>query len=54
MKVKITGIQAKTCFWTGSGGSGFIFICSHIVTPMMMRPYAEHQERPEHRDRVGL
>ncbi len=36
MTVKITGIQPNTAFWTGSVGSGFIFICSHIVMPMMM------------------
>src|SRR3712207_8582747 len=31
MKVKITGIQANICCWIGSGGVGFIFICSHMV-----------------------
>ena len=34
MKVKITGIQENIVFWTGSVGSGFIFICRNIETPM--------------------
>jgi hypothetical protein len=27
------GIQLKIIAWVGSGGAGFNFICTHIVTP---------------------
>jgi hypothetical protein len=35
MKVKISGIQLKIIAWVGSGGVGFMRICSHMVMPMI-------------------
>ena len=34
-ELKITGIQANTLAWIGSGGDGFSLCCSHIVAPMI-------------------
>jgi hypothetical protein len=35
MKVKTTGIQVKIIAWVGSGGVGFIRICTNMVMPMI-------------------
>ena len=34
MKVKTIGMKVKIWACTGSGGAGFIFICTNIVTPI--------------------
>ncbi|MNT12748.1 hypothetical protein D3C72_1476900 [compost metagenome] len=36
MKVKTTGIQVNSIAWVGSGGVGFMRICTNMVMPMMI------------------
>ena len=49
MKVKISGIQSKIIFCVGSGGVGLSFICTHIVTPMMIGQMPRCRNGPMHR-----
>ena len=53
MKVKMTGIQANIWRCTGSVASGFIFICTHIDTPISSGQMPSHRKWPNTGTWVG-